>query len=40
MEDDVSGDNKANVLELAGLAPIVKNLYSLKQQEAKVNIHL
>lgn len=27
---------KMNVLELAGLEPIVRNLYSLKQQEAKV----
>lgn len=27
---------KMNVLELAGLEPIVRNIYSLKQQEAKV----
>jgi len=37
MEDDVNGENKTNVLELAGLAPVVGNLYSLKQQETKVN---
>lgn len=33
---DVDGGQKMNVLELAGLEPIVHNLYSLKQQEAKV----
>lgn len=38
MGDNVDGENtqKTNVFELAGLEPIVKNLYSLKQQEAKV----
>lgn len=37
---DVDGEyaQKMNVLELAGLEPIVRNLYSLKQQEAKVLI--
>lgn len=40
MEDDVNGENKTNVLEFAGLAPIVRNLYSLKQQETKVNIFM
>lgn len=34
--DNVDGEQKLNVLELAGLEPIVRNLYSLKQQEAKV----
>lgn len=34
--DNVDGEQKINVLELAGLEPIVRNLYSLKQQEAKV----
>lgn len=35
---DVDGEytQKMNVLELAGLEPIVKIVYSLKQQEAKV----
>lgn len=36
--DNVDGEQKINVLELAGLEPIVQNLYSLKQQEAKVRI--
>lgn len=36
--DNVDGEQKINVLELAGLEPIVRNLYSLKQQEAKVRI--
>jgi len=35
---NVEGEQKVNVLELAGLEPIVQNLYSLKQQEAKVRI--
>jgi hypothetical protein len=35
---NVEGEQKMNVLELAGLEPIVRNLYSLKQQEAKVRI--
>lgn len=34
--DNVDGEQKMNVLELAGLEPIVQSLYSLKQQEAKV----
>ncbi|XP_060838419.1 cytoplasmic dynein 2 heavy chain 1 [Rhopalosiphum padi] len=34
---NVEGEQKVNVLELAGLEPIVQNLYSLKQQEAKLN---
>jgi len=34
--DNANGEQKLNVLELAGLEPIVRNLYSLKQQEAKV----
>jgi len=34
--DNIDGEQKMNVLELAGLEPIVRNLYSLKQQEAKV----
>lgn len=34
--DNTDGQKKMNVLELAGLEPIVRNLYSLKQQEAKV----
>lgn len=34
--DNIDGEPKMNVLELAGLEPIVRNLYSLKQQEAKV----
>jgi len=38
MGDNVDGEQKINVLELAGLEPIVRNLYSLKQQEAKVRI--
>lgn len=39
MGDNVDGEHmqKINVLELADLEPIVSNLYSLKQQEAKVN---
>jgi len=38
MGDNVDGEHvqKTNVLELAGLEPIVRHLYSLKQQEAKV----
>lgn len=38
MGDNVDGEyaQNINVLELAGLEPIVRNLYSLKQQEAKV----
>jgi len=38
MGDHIDGEQKINVLELAGLEPIVRNLYSLKQQEAKVRI--
>lgn len=34
MEENV--DKKSNALELAGLEPIVRNLYSLKQHKAKV----
>lgn len=36
--DEVDGDQdkKSSILELAGLEPIVKKIYSLKQQEAKV----
>lgn len=39
MCDNVDGENvqKTNVFELAGLEPIVRNIYSLKQQEAKVH---
>jgi hypothetical protein len=38
IEDETDGDQvkKSSVLELAGLEPIVRKLYSLKQQEAKV----
>lgn len=38
MGDNADGEyaQNINVLELAGLEPIVRNLYSLKQQEAKV----
>lgn len=38
MGDNVDGEyaQHINVLELAGLEPIVRHLYSLKQQEAKV----
>lgn len=32
-------DQKMNVLDLDGLEPIVKKLYSLKQQDAKVNYY-
>lgn len=40
MGDNVDGEHVQNIntLELAGLEPIVSNLYSLKQQEAKVNV--
>lgn len=39
MGDNVDGEyiQQINVLELGGVEPIVRNLYSLKQQEAKVN---
>lgn len=42
MVDNVDGEHtqNMNVLELAGLEPIVRNLYSLKQQEAKVGTYL
>lgn len=33
---DVEYDQKMNALDLDGLEPIVKKLYSLKQQDAKV----
>jgi len=36
MGDNLDGEQKMNVLELAGLEPIVRDLYSLKQQESKV----
>lgn len=38
MGDNVDSEHvqKINALELAGLESIVSNLYSLKQQEAKV----
>jgi len=38
MGDNVDGEyiQQINVLELGDVEPIVRNLYSLKQQEAKV----